>query len=96
MVKTYELTVLVNPSYTPEEVKAVSNAIRKIITSVNGKVDKEENWGKKALSYLIKKEREALFLFFEISVDTQFAQKVEADVRLMDEVRRELFVIKEA
>lgn len=95
MTKLYELTVLLSGSSTADEVKAASNAIGKMVSARKGKVEKEESWGKKFLAYSIKKQKEAFYLFFEISLPAQEAQGLERDVRLMDTVIRSLFVIKE-
>jgi small subunit ribosomal protein S6 len=95
MTKTYELTVLVSPSFTLDEVKAVSTSITKLAVAKNGKVLKEENWGKKFLAYKLKKETEAVYLYFELSLDTSVAQAFEHEILLMDTVMRSLFVIKE-
>lgn len=95
MNKLYELTVLLPGTSTVEDVKAASTAVGKLVASHKGKVEKEESWGKKFLSYAIKKQKEAFYLFFEVSVPTSEAQALERDVRLMDTVIRSLFVIKE-
>jgi small subunit ribosomal protein S6 len=95
MTKQYELVVLLAPSSTPDEVKAVTTAIRKAATARKGSVDREENWGKKFLAYPIKKQTEAMYILYDVTLDTLEAQAFERDVRLMDQVLRSLFVIKE-
>lgn len=95
MNKLYELTVLLPAESTADEVKAASAAIGKLVTSRKGKVEKEESWGKRSLAYSIKKNREAFYLFFEVALPALEAQGFERDVRLMDNVIRSLFVIKE-
>lgn len=96
MTKLYELTVLLPGSSTAEDVKAASAAITKLVTSKKGKVEKEESWGKKFLAYAIKKQTEAFYLYFEVSLEASEAQAFERDVRLMDNVLRSLVVISEA
>lgn len=95
MQRTYELTVLLPANLLPDEVKAVSNSIRKLVTSAKGDVSKEENMGKKYLAYKIRKQEEALFVLFEFSVEPAALQAIERDVRLMDTVMRSLIVLKE-
>lgn len=94
MNKTYELTVLLPGSLTPEEVKATLTALKKAVAARQGTVEKEESWGKKTLAYLIKKQTDAQYFYFEVTLPTSTAQEFERDVRLTDHVLRELFVIK--
>ncbi len=95
MKKLYELTVLVPGSSTAEDIKAIGTQITKQVDSRGGKIEKEESWGKKFLAYAIKKQKEAFYLHYEISLNTSEAQAFERDIRLMDSVIRSLFVISE-
>ncbi len=95
MHKLYELTVLLSGSSTADDVKATEMALGKLVASHKGKIEKEESWGKKFLAYTIKKQKDAFYLFWEVSLPTSQAQAFERDVRLMDHVIRSLFVIKE-
>jgi small subunit ribosomal protein S6 len=51
---TYELTFLLNQE---EEL----TKIKELITSLKGKISKEEKWGEKSLYFPIKKTRKAVF-----------------------------------
>ncbi len=93
--KLYELTVLLPGGASADDVKAASGTIGKLVTSRKGKVEKEENWGKKFLAYPLKKQTEAFYLYFEVSLDASQTQGFERDVRLMDTVIRSLLVMKE-
>src|SRR5258708_3055496 len=95
MTKLYELTVLLPGSASAEDVKALGIAITKLAVAKKGKIEKEENWGKKFLAYAIKKQTEAFYLYFEVSLDAAEVTGFERDVRLMDSVIRSLLVIKE-
>jgi len=52
MNQKYEFTFLLNQE---EELKS----IKSLIASLEGKIEKEENWGKKTLSFTIKKNTAA-------------------------------------
>lgn len=93
--KLYELTVLLPGGASADDVKIASSTIGKLVTSRKGKVEKEENWGKKFLAYPLKKQTEAFYLYFEVSLDASQAQGFERDVRLMDTIIRSLLVMKE-
>lgn len=52
---TYELTLLLKNEEDLEEVK-------KIVSSFNGKIEKEEKWGERLLAYPIKKKKKPFIL----------------------------------
>lgn len=95
MVKQYELMVLVPSNFSPEQLKATITQISKHVETRGGKVLNSESLGKRQLAYLIKKQNEAFYVLFDLELDTLVAQAFERDIRLMDDVLRELFIIKE-
>lgn len=93
MTKLYELTVLLPGSSTAEDIKSAGNVIGKLVAAHQGKVEKEESWGKKFLAYTIKKQKEAFYLYFEVTLPASEAQAFERDIRLTENIIRSLFVI---
>lgn len=96
MVKQYELVVLLPASLSQDEVKTFTKALEKQVKTRKGELLEDIPWGKKQLAYELKKQREAIFNLYTISLDTSMAQAFERDVRLMDNVLRSLFVIKDS
>lgn len=95
MVKLYELMMLISGDSTPDQVKTAISAVEKLVKAKNGKVESHESLGKKPMAYMIKKQTDAIYLLFTISLDTSAAQGLERDIRLMDTVIRSLFLIKD-
>ncbi len=95
MVKQYELMVLLPSEYTADQMKTFVGQITKLVEGKKGKIVSHESLGKRQLAYLISKQSEAFYVLFIIEMDTAVAQAFERDVRLMDDVMRELFVIHE-
>ncbi|HSW90156.1 MAG TPA: 30S ribosomal protein S6 [Patescibacteria group bacterium] len=95
MVKQYELMMLISGGSTPEQVKTAVAAVEKLAKAKDGKVDSHESLGKKPMAYMIKKQTDAIYLLFTVSLDTLTAQSFERDIRLMDNVLRSLFLIKD-
>lgn len=95
MVKQYELMTLLPANFTPEQVKSFISHIEKLVGTRKGVVDSSETLGKRTLAYEIKKQREAYYVLFLISMDTSVAQTFERDVILTDDVLRHLLIIYE-
>lgn len=90
-MKEYELTVLIHPDLELDLEKPLTK-VRNIITSNGGEITKESNWGKKRLTYRIKKEDFALYVNFEVKLPAQGLAKVSSTLNITDEVLRYLVV----
>lgn len=90
-VREYELTILIHPDLESEQEKALDR-VRKIIKDNKGKVVKEDNWGKKKLTYKIAKEDFAIYVYMDLELDTQSIQKISNTLNITEEVIRYLLV----
>lgn len=95
MKKTYELVVLLNPTLTSDLLKKTQEDIVKFVTSQKGSVKKTEEWGRKVLAYPIAKHTDAMFVLYQIELDSSNAQALERLVQLNDSVIRHLLVVNE-
>lgn len=92
--KVYELTLLFHPDLEIDLEKP-QKKVEKIIAENSGKIVKKDNWGKKKLAYLIKKQEFAVYEFMEVSVLPQNASKIQGLLNITDEVIRYLMVEKD-
>lgn len=80
MNKSYQFTFLLNQE---EELKQIKD----LIVSLSGKIIREENWGKKTLSYPIKNNRIANFYNWTIELETnkmkEFKKKLSFNEKLL-------------
>jgi small subunit ribosomal protein S6 len=90
-MRTYELIVLLHPDLEIDVDGPVSK-IEKIITGVDGKVIKRDNWGKKRLAYRIKKHDFAIYIYFRLQLPPASVSSIEATLRITEEVIRHLLV----
>lgn len=90
-MKKYELTVLVHPDLESEIDKAIE-LISGIITKADGKIVKQDNWGKKRLAYSIDKQFFANYLYFELELPATAPLKISNVLNITKEVMRYLFV----
>jgi small subunit ribosomal protein S6 len=92
--KLYELTVLFHPDLEIDLEKALTK-ITGILSDNGGTVVNQDNWGKKRLTYTIKKQDFAVYVLFEVSIAPASANKVQGLLNITDEVLRYLMVEKD-
>jgi small subunit ribosomal protein S6 len=94
--KAYELTYLVPGSMTDSELTAVQETVQGLVKKHSGKILSEENWGRKPLSYRIRKagknHSEATYLHLTVELAAQQAPLFEKDIYLDNDLIRHLFV----
>ena len=74
-VSIYELAVLY---YVEKEdnLKKISQSVKKLITTEGGNLLKEDIWGKRQLAYPIKKQTEAIYVFYDLELKPQSIAKL--------------------
>ena len=70
-MKQYELTVLIHPDLEMNLTPALDK-LKKLIDSVEGKIVKETNEGKKRLNYSIKGNDYAVYYYYELKLQQKF------------------------
>ncbi len=88
----YELTVLLDGKSSPAKKKKFSEGIEKIISSFSGKVVKSKEWGVLDLAYSIKKNKNALYLFWELELPADKVKSLRDKLKLEEDVLRYLLV----
>lgn len=95
MTKVYEFVALFSPELSDVEVQGIQESLITLIKKHKGKVLNMENWGKRTLSYMIKKFTEASYLFFVLELETEEVEPFTKDVRLNTQAIRSLLVLQE-
>jgi len=90
-MREYELTVLLQPDLEVNLDPALKK-VRDIITDNKGKITKEDNWGKKKLTYRIGREDFAVYVYFEVELPAEATAKIDSTLNITDEVMRHLLV----
>lgn len=90
-MKEYELTVLIHPDLEVN-LDAPLKKVREIVTSAGGEIVSEDNWGKKKLTYRIRKEDFAVYVYFDVKLPADAPLKISNTLNITDEVLRYLLV----
>ncbi len=82
----YDVIYILDPNATTEEAAVVSTKIEQIVADAKGTVLKKDDWGKRRLAYMVKKNREGHYIFFHLSISTETIAEVTRNLRLLEKV----------
>ena len=83
----YEIAVLYHPDLEIDLEKA-EDKVKKIITDAGGKITNTDNWGRRKLTYPIKKQEFAVYAFYTVDMPAEGVKKVEQTFNITDEIIR--------
>jgi small subunit ribosomal protein S6 len=88
-MRHYEIVFLVHPDQS-EQVPAMVERYRNMITASEGKVHREEDWGRRQLEFPIKKIHKAHYVLMNIECSGEALEELESGFRFNDAVLRHL------
>ncbi len=95
-VRQYEITYLVGSAYTTAEINSIRDSVVAIIGREGGEIVETQDWGKKELAYVIKKDgkryNEALYTHLIVKLTASKAREVIRSIELKREVIRSLMI----
>ena len=92
-MRHYEIVLLIHPDQS-EQVPAMLERYRALVTNGGGKVHRVEDWGRRQLAYMIQKLAKAHYLCLNIECSGEVLTELETGFRFNDAVLRHLTVAK--
>lgn len=92
-MRHYEIILLIHPDQS-EQVPAMLERYKGMITAGGGKVHRVEDWGRRQLVYLIQKLGKAHYLCINIEASQAVMEEIEHAFKFNDAVLRHLTVLK--
>jgi small subunit ribosomal protein S6 len=93
-MRHYEIVLLIHPDQS-EQVPAMLERYKTLVTAGGGKVHRVEDWGRRQLAYMIQKLAKAHYLCINIECDNKVLNELETGFRFNDAVLRHLTVVKD-
>ena len=93
-MRHYEIILLIHPDQS-EQVPAMLERYKGMITAGGGQVHRVEDWGRRQLAYLINKLAKAHYLCVNIEADQAVMEELEHAFKFNDAVLRHLTVQKD-
>jgi small subunit ribosomal protein S6 len=87
----YEVVFIVHPDQS-EQVPAMVERYRAMVTSGGGKIHRLEDWGRRQLAYPIAKVHKAHYVLMNIECDSRALDELEHAFKFNDAVLRHLIV----
>jgi len=91
----YELTYIVNPNLSDEQIAAQTNKVRSFINELAGEVKNEKLWEKRRLAYPIKKQGYGFYVTAEFNIEPQNIIELDKKIKLEQNILRHLLITKE-
>ncbi len=90
-MRHYEIVLLIHPDQS-EQVPAMLERYKTLVTAGGGKVHRVEDWGRRQLSYMIQKLAKAHYLCLNIECSQAVLTELETGFRFNDAVLRHMTV----
>ncbi len=88
----YETVFIARQDLTEKQVQELTSLFSKIITDLDGKIHKTEQWGLRNLAYRIKKNRKGHYTLIESDTPAPAMIEMERQMRLHEDVLRYLTI----
>ena len=84
----YEILLIFDPRPTDEDVAALLTRLGENLKGLGAEVGKMESWGKRRLTYEIRKQREGTYAVIEAAAEPAVVKEFERQLRLNEQVLR--------
>ena len=91
-MRHYEVVFIVHPDQS-EQVPAMVERYRQMVTGRNGRIHRLEDWGRRQLAYPIDKIHKAHYVLMNIECDNETLTELEHAFKFNDAVLRHLTVL---
>lgn len=89
----YETVFVMDPSFTEEDVTAITEKFKTLIAD-NGEIVKVDDWGRRKLAYEIDDKTEGHYVLVEFTAPKDFPAELERNYRITDGIMRYLVIRK--
>src|SRR5207248_4337741 len=90
--RQYELVYILPPDTTEQQVTELHTQVEAVVSRMDGKIEKTENWGRRKLAYEIGRQKEGVYVLEVINGSGDLMKELDRRLRVMDQVVRHLVV----
>jgi small subunit ribosomal protein S6 len=95
-MQLYETGFLIAPNLSEEDTEQIITQMAEVVSQKEGRLVKQERWGKRRLAYPIKKFNEAFYIFFHYEGGADIPLELERRFKQSDLVLRYLTLKKDS
>lgn len=90
-MRHYEIILLINPNQS-ERITNIIEELKVVVKEYFGTIHRLEDWGRRALSYKIKKIQKAHYILMNIEGTIKLIKKLENNFKFNDYILRNLII----
>jgi small subunit ribosomal protein S6 len=90
--RQYELVYILPPDTTEQQTTDLHAQVEGVVSRMNGRIEKTENWGRKKLAYEIGHHKEGVYVLEVINGSGDLMKEIDRRLRVMDQVIRHMIV----
>ena len=87
-LRLYDVLVIVDPRLSEEEVAQLCGRLQESVGGLGGEVASVENWGRRRLSFEIRKQREGSYVLLQVKAEPPAVREFERQLKLNESVLR--------
>lgn len=91
-MRIYEVIFVIRPDVPEADVDTLTDSFAQAVTSLGGKVEKVEKWGKRRLAYRVAGNSEGSYVFLEMNATGAILQELERRLKVSEPVIKYLSV----
>jgi small subunit ribosomal protein S6 len=91
-MRNYEIIFIVRPDLTEEDVDKLIAQMEGVVASTGGKLEKVEKLGRRRLAYRVQKQREGIYVLFQLQGSGDTIKEFERRLKVIDTVIKYLTV----
>jgi small subunit ribosomal protein S6 len=88
IAREYELVYILTPQVDPDEADRIATRLQEVVSRLNGKITKVDQWGRRRLAYPINKMTRGVFVCVRMVGYSDLVAEVERNLRNADAVVR--------
>lgn len=90
--RQYELLYIVSPEATDQQVTELHDEVQSIVSRLDGRIDKTDNWGRRKLAYEIKHHKDGIYVLETLTGSGELMKELDRRLKVTDLVVRHLVV----
>ena len=87
-MRTYEVLFIVNPDLDETALTGLIDKVKAWITAAGGSIAKVDLWGKRRMTYTIRKQREGQYVLLLADFVPSYPAELERNLRFLEPVMR--------
>lgn len=95
IVRTYETLYIVDPNLTDDQLQAIIEKYKNVVTNSGGEVIIADKWDKRRLAYEIKNRREGIYVLMYFKAEPAVASELDRVMRISEDCIRHIIVLDE-